>query len=133
MIQLLDEPFAIVSYEAEFSEIKLIWKNVTMTFDDYKKVFNTALEAQQQYKPVHFLSDVREQKILPPHFRKWFQEVAIPKAREQGLQRAAVVFSGNVFKKYYLNNIFNTTKTFGIELKFFNEVEPAEKWFKSFL
>ena len=128
---ILDESYARVSYVEEFSEMQIIWKNVTIRFDDYKNAFNVALAAQPENNAVNYMSDIRDQKVLPPNFRKWFQGNAVPRAKESGIVRGAVIFDGNIFKKYYLNHIMNTTKKFGIELKFFGEVEQAEKWFKS--
>jgi hypothetical protein len=56
----------------------------------------------------------------------------IPKAIDNGLKRAAVVFDGNVFKKYYINMILQVINKFGIPMKLFSTEEDAVKWFQSF-
>jgi hypothetical protein len=130
MQTLFDSNYATVFYITEYSEVRIVWKDVTLTFEQYQTPFLKALEFQETTQCDNFLSDTRKQRIISPAFRKWFQDYAIPTAKSQGLIRGAVVMSGNIFKKYYLNNIFNTTKKFGIELKFFGELSDAENWFK---
>lgn len=128
---ILDEKFATVTHEPEYKGIKIVWKDVTMSLEDYQAAFNSALEYQKTNEIKNFLSDTRKQRVIAPHFRKWFQDYAVPSAKKGGIDRGAVVITGNIFKKYYLNHILNTTKRFGIELKFFGNVEAAESWFKS--
>lgn len=131
MKTLMREPYAEVLYIPEYSEVRIIWLDISMSFDDYKNAFTVALKCIEDNRLENYLSDIREQKVLPPSYRKWFQTSIIPKAKAYGLKRASVIFEGNVLKKYYLNHILNTTKKFGIELKFFSEIEQGEKWFKS--
>ena len=52
----------------------------------------------------------------------------MPKSVEQGLKAAAVIFNGNVFKKYYVNVILKATNKFGLPLKVFTDLQPAEDW-----
>ena len=68
-----------------------------------------------------FLSDIREQAVISPEDRKWFENEAMPKAVAKGLNAAAVVFNGNVFKKYYLNIILQATNKFGLPMNVFTK------------
>jgi hypothetical protein len=134
MIKVTENKSSICYYDADYQLIVIEWKDVTFTFEEYKFPFEAGLDYQLKNNLIinNFLSDVRNQKVVAPQFRKWFQDVAIKRAMSQGLKRAAVVMSNNVFKKYYINNIFNTTKTFGLPLKAFNSIDDAKKWFSSF-
>lgn len=129
---ILDNKFVTVSFIEEVALVRIVWKNLAVSFDTYKQVFTKALDFQESYHVVNFMSDIRKQKIMSPSFRKWFQDYAVPRAVKQGLKRGAVVFNGNVFKKYYLNHIMNTTKKFGLPFKFFNTQEEAINWMKTF-
>ena len=98
------------------------------TSEEYRSTFLYLAEVQKKYGIIRFLSDVREQAIITPEDRKWFEKEALPIAIDQGLKASAVVFNGNVFKKYYLNLILQAMNTFGLPLKLFNDLEPAEAW-----
>ena len=131
---ILDADYAKAMYHEEDSVVEIQWKKVKkMSIEEYKNALTLALDYQEQNpeKVKFYLSDIRDQGILSPDYRKWFQDDAVPRALKNGLQAGAVVFEGNVFKKYYLNNIMNTTKKFGIPFKFFGTREEAIEWFNT--
>lgn len=130
MQEILNEPFAIVSFDSEMKLIKVKWLG-NQDSNQYRKTFNTALNFAESHKVELFLSDIRLQTIVSPEDRKWFQTVAMPRAIGYGLKRAAVVFSGNVFKRYYVNNIMDTISKFGIPMKFFPSEEEAISWLRN--
>ena len=53
-------------------------------------------------------------------------------AVKQGLKRGAIVVSGNVFKKYYMNMIIMAMKKMPVKLKIFDDVDMDKDWLKSF-
>ncbi len=126
-LTFIDENYALGTYDPDSLMIKVIWKG-SQTSKEYRDTFLMALDIAAKNKVHFYISDVREQRIVGPEDRKWFQDSALPRALEAGLLKGAVVFEGNVFKKYYLNNILNFTKKFGIPFKFFYTMEEAENW-----
>jgi hypothetical protein len=84
--------------------------------------------AQKKGQITNYMSDIRMQGVVSPEYRKWFQDVVIPSAVSSGLKKGAVVFDGNVFQKYYLNNIMNFTKKYGLQFKFFSSRDEAIEW-----
>jgi hypothetical protein len=132
MVNLFKEDYATAFVEPEKSLATVRWtKKVIVTFDQYQFVYNAILNYHAQHPTPYFIADLREQGVMPPNYRKWFQEYVLPTAVKGGLKKAVVIFDGNVFKKYYLNHILDTSKHFGLPLRFENSVEAAEKWFKS--
>ena len=134
METILDTEYALVEYYGEDQLVQISWKKVKqLNIEDYQNALNKALDFQEENpeKVKFYLSDIRQQGVLSPAYRKWFQEVAIPRALKNGLQAGSVIFEGNIFQKYYLNNIMNSTKKFGIKFKFFNKREDAIEWFKT--
>lgn len=119
--------FAIISIFKDKSIGKIQWRG-RCTSEEYRETFLYLADQQKKYGVIRFLSDVREQAVIAPEDRKWFEKEALPLAINQGLVAAAVVFNGNVFKKYYLNLILQATNKFGLPLKLFNEPEPATEW-----
>jgi len=129
---IFESDYANVVFEKELELVILTWQNRALTLEEYSRPFKAAFEFQRTTHVENYVSDIRMQKIVSPVLRQWFQSEAVPTAVKQGLKRAAVIFDGNVFKKYYLNNILNTTKKFGLPMKFFSTMEEAKEWFRSF-
>lgn len=130
---LLDDKVAKVTYYQDLSLLKIDWYG-TPSREVYEKTFLIGLEFQEKC-PVNidnFISDIRKQGVVNPENRKWFEGVALPRAVKQGLKRGAVIFDGNVFKKYYLNTIMQATNIYKLPFKFFTTEEEALAWFDSF-
>jgi hypothetical protein len=130
---VFSESFARVTHHRAQKMIKVVW-NGNFSKDQYKLAIESALEYQaKENAPIeNYLSNILKQGIVNPESRKWFEQVAIPLAAKQGLKRAAVVFDGNVFKKYYLNLILQASNSYKLPLKFFSSEEEAVTWFQSF-
>jgi len=130
---VFSEPFAKVTYHSENNTVKIVW-NGSFSKEQYQEAIESALNYQaKSHMPIeNYLSNILKQGIVNPESRKWFEQVALPLAIKQGLKRAAVVFDGNVFKKYYLNLILQASNMYKLPLKFFSSEEEAIKWFQSF-
>ena len=122
-----EAPQAVISYFADKSIGKIDWKG-SCTSQQYRDTFSYLLEQQGKLGLIRYLSDIREQAVISIDDRKWFETVALPKAIEQGLKAAAVVFNGNVFKKYYFNVIMQSSKKYGLPIKLFNDEQSAQDW-----
>lgn len=129
---IYETDIAVVSYSRERSLVKTVWHSRKLTFDEYKEPFMAAIEFQKHVRVENYISDIRDQNIISPEFRKWFQTEILPIAYAAGIKRSAIIFNGNVFKKYYLNNILNSVKKFGAPIKFFGTLEEALQWFDTF-
>ncbi len=53
----------------------------------------------------------------------------MPEAAKAGLKRVVAVANVNVFKQYYINNVFQSAKKFGMPFKMFKTIEEAKSWF----
>jgi hypothetical protein len=130
METVFENEFARITYEEELKILTISWSGKKLTFDDYKKPFMVALEFMAR-KPVdNYISDIREQGIISPDYRKWLQETAMPIAAKAGLKRIVGVATVNIFKQYYINHVFQSAKKFGLPFKMFNTIEEAKKWFR---
>jgi hypothetical protein len=131
-IVIFDDSFARITHHPKDKMIKVIW-NGAFSKEQYQTALEMALNYQMKYAQTaeYYLSNVVKQGIVNPESRKWFEQVAMPRAIKQGLKKAAVVFDGNVFKKYYLNLILQASNKFKLPLKFFSSEEEAINWFGS--
>lgn len=126
--KFFDKEFASIYYCNQTFTIKVVWKDFPLTLEAYQEVFNQCLDFQAKNKAIYFITDTRKQAVVSPDKRKWFEDVAMPLAVKQGLIRACVITDTNIFKKYYINNILDSTKKFGLPFKAFSNDEEAEKW-----
>ncbi len=126
---LLDEDYVKVWFEPEMSVGRITWKRKPEK-DEYMKGFTVLLEFAKTTKVENFLSDIRNQGVVSPDSRKWFEKEALPAGMKLGLQRAGVIIDGNIFKRYYINMIISSTNKFGLPLKVFSTEEDALNWFE---
>lgn len=128
---IFDSEVVEISYESELKLAKVVWKKKAES-DEYRAAFMKVLDYSRTNPVDNFLSDIRNQGVVSPDNRKWFEKEMLPKAIQAGLKRAGSVFDGNVFKKYYMNILIKASGKFGLPLKIFNSEEEAVEWFKSF-
>jgi len=124
---VLDTQYALVTFDKVRELGMVAWKGKT-TSEEYQTAFTSLLELQKKEKISRYISDIRNQAIVSPNDRKWFETVALPQAVQQGLKAAAVVFDGNAFKKYYINVIITSTNKYKLPMKVFNDMDEAIEW-----
>ena len=129
---IFENEFSRLSYEEDLKILTITWHNKKLSFEEYQRPFKLALEFMTKKPVENYISDIRNQGIVSPDFRKWLQEVAMPEAAKAGLKRVVGVANVNVFKQYYINNVFQSAKKFGLPFKMFNTIEEAKKWFSEF-
>ncbi len=125
---IFDEDYADITYSKDFYFLSVLWKETHMTNTEYRETYTKAINFGKKNKTVLFLSDLRKQQVMSPSERKWFQTVIVPAAKDLGVKFAAIVMTGSIFKKYYINHIHNTTDKMGIKMKIFSTKDEAENW-----
>lgn len=126
-VNIFKKDYAHIIYE-EDKQLGVITWNGKSSSEEYQNAFSIMLEFQKTHDIFRYISDIRNQSVVSPLDRKWLENVAMPKAIKQGLKAVAVVFDGNIFKKYYLNVILATSNKYKLPLKIFTDMEQAERW-----
>jgi hypothetical protein len=122
---ILSTPYAKVYYLPSKNLGKIVWLGAA-TSEEYKKPFLTLIDLAKKGTTVtRFLSDIRQQGIVSPESRKWFEKEMVPAAVANGLKRAAVVSGSNAFKMYYINLILSSVNKFNLPFKIFGDEEKA--------
>jgi len=130
---LRENEFSTASFDSDLSAGIIVWKDKKLTSEEYRMAFESIIDFTKGKDIfVNYLADARFQSVVSPEDRKWFQKNIIPEAIKYGLQRGAVVVSGNAFKRYYMNMIIKGSRMFPIEIKMFDDMDKAIKWLKSF-
>lgn len=128
-----ENEYCKLGYHKDLSIIILKWKNFkTIEFDEFKKPYDIAIKYNENVHVDNYIVDALEQGVISPAYRKWFQDVALKEGVRQGLKRAVFISNANIFKRYYINNIMNSTKTVGLPLKVTTNMNDALAWIKSF-
>lgn len=125
--KFIDNENISAHYYSEIKTIHFIWKQRSLG-NDYRQPFLDAGEFAENHDAIYFLTDIRNQGIVGPDDRKWFEDVALPLAIERGLQKSAVVFEGNIFKLYYINMLLKHFAKKSIPMKFFKSLDEAKEW-----
>jgi len=129
---LLENEFVKLTHEKEHKLLTITWTDKKVSLEEYQRPFYMALEFLSKNQVDNYISDVRNSGIIPPDYRKWLQEIAMPEAAKAGMKRVVAVANVNVFKQYYINHVFQSAKKFGMPFKMFGTVDEAKKWFKGF-
>jgi hypothetical protein len=124
---VLDAKYASVTYNPVLKIGKVEWK-AKATSEEYQNAIISLIQYAEKHPIHYYLTDITKQSVVSPEDRKWFENIMVPKAIGMGLKKAAVVFDGNVFKKYYINMIIQVTGKLGLPLKMFNSEEDAIQW-----
>ena len=131
MKTIVDTNYVNVIHDEDLKLIQVVWLG-NASSEEYRDTYEKILEFAKNNPASYFFSDITLQKIISPIDRKWFEEDVMPRAIDLNIQRAAIVFGGGVFKRYYFNNIMAKTKKFKLPFKAFSTYEEAVNWFKSF-
>ncbi len=97
----------------------------------YRTTFTRVIDFARQKRVDFFLSDIRNEGVVPTSEKNWFKNVILPLAVEVGIKYGAVITSGNVFKTYYMNAIIKMGSIFDLPIKLFTDREKAIKWLTS--
>lgn len=91
-IEIFNSHYAVGVYNPEKKCVEVTWHG-NQTFEEYKALFQALLEFQRNsgLEVIGYISDIRDQGVVNPNNRKWFEQVALPQAVSQGLKWAAVV------------------------------------------
>ena len=123
--KVFESSCATMYYSQDKYLIKIVWHGAIST-EEYKKPFFALWEhAKMGMKVTRYLSDIRDQGIVSPENRKWFEKEMIPLAISYGLKRAAAISGSNAFKTYYINLILSSVNRFDLPFKVFNNEEKA--------
>jgi hypothetical protein len=132
METIFENEYAKIFYEKDLKVLTIEWTDKKPTMEEYQRPFKIALDFMTKSGVENYISDIRNQAIIAPDYRKWLQEVAMPEAAKAGLKRVVGVANVNIFKQYYINKVFNSAKKFGMPFKMFNNTADAKKWFSEF-
>lgn len=125
---LFQSNVAKIFYEEDKNLITLIWKSIA-TSAEYRESFLKVLAYIEKDKIPKFLSDTSLEGTVHPNDRKWLETEVIPKAVKAGLKYTATILDPNVFKKYYLSQLKDSSENSGMSgFQIFGNYDEGRKW-----
>lgn len=127
--EIFNNGTAVVHFYIDLKLLKVSWlTKIALDSEAYRKPFLFCIEYASKTACVLFLSDIREQGVVPVTEKQWFRDVVFPKAASLGVKFGAVITSANVFKTYYMNAIIKIGSVFNLPVKTFNDEKKAMDW-----
>lgn len=124
---LLDSEYALLTYHKENFILALTWKS-SCPFEGYTATFNHAVQFALENKVKHFVSDIREEGVVPINNLRWLKEHVISRAYELGVVKVALVINEELFSSIYADLIKKSISESKITTRFFMQPEEAMSW-----
>ena len=128
-IEIFNNDISAVYYHPEIKLIENKWlKKIALNVEEYRTPFLKAIEFAKENEVYYYMSDIRNQGVVPVSEKNWFRNEILPKAISVGLKYGAVVTSDNVFKTYYMNAIVKAGSINDFAVKTFTDYDKAVAW-----
>lgn len=107
---------------------------IDMGKDEFKKGFTISIEAVEKYRPVSYISDVRQQLMpIGPDLQIWIAENVYPRWAAAGLQKLAVVVPEDLISTLSIEQTVEeieerTSFQMAYAVQYFTSLEEAMKW-----
>jgi len=129
-MEILKNEFAEAIFIENLKLGKITWTEATPS-KVYRQLFEKMAAFMDDHDIINFLSDTRNQGVVSPVDRKWFQKYMVPKVAAKGLKYGAVIIKKDPLKKYYVNMILKLiNRKSPITMKIFYNNESAISWLK---
>ena len=125
---LYESKFLKILFDQERSYMKVLRTKETEFYTDKEYLQEQKIwrDLVEKTKPKYALIDQREfAYIIPPDIQQIIQQTTIHSAIKNKLKKLAIVEAKDIFTKVSTNQLFENV---AIELKFFKDINQAEKW-----
>lgn len=130
MCEILSESeYALLTYYEDRQLLELIWKT-SCPCEGYMKTFYDAIKYGKNKIIQFFLSDIRNEGIVPMENLRWMRMNIIPQAAEFGIRKIALVMKEEVFAHIYSDLLEKNISEYKMNMKTFFKTEDALKWLK---
>jgi hypothetical protein len=123
-----DSEYALLTYAKDEKLVELIWK-CTYPEQEYRTVFNHAVDIATNNRVDYFLSDLRNGGAVSISNLQWLKKMVVPKAVELGVKKIGLILNEELFKKIYADSIRNSLQKSKISINFFDQRDDALNWF----
>lgn len=125
---LFESKIAKIFYEEDLNLITLVWGGISNSVE-YRDTFLKVLDYIEKNTIPKLLSDTSLSGTTHPDDRKWLETYVIPKAVKGGLKYTATILDPNVFKKYYLTQLKDSSEKSGMSgFQIFGSYDEGRKW-----
>jgi signal transduction histidine kinase len=114
-------------YDGNLNIIIIQWKR-SATSSEYREAFEAVLNSLNIYQSPGWISDIREQGIVPDEDQIWFVQNIVPELVRCGLKRIAIVGLDHPSRTDYYNRMKKSAEASGFEVRVFNSIDDCLLW-----
>ena len=123
---IFEKTYIKITFFKEKELAEMVWTGKS-THEEYIEAYSFILDFMNKgNKITKHISDIHKQSVVSPETRRWFQDVALPKAVELGLKKSVIISDNNPFKQYYINLVLKLSNKFPVDVKIVVNNEEAE-------
>ncbi|MBN1117930.1 MAG: hypothetical protein JXA77_12030 [Bacteroidales bacterium] len=127
---LYETDYALLTYTQENFILELTWKK-NCTEDIYQETFNEAKELARNYTIKSFISDMRNEGVVPIGSLRWLKNTIIPVAIELGIVKIAMIINDELFANIYADLIKKSVSENKMAVRLFKNNGEAMAWVTS--
>ncbi|UOQ78778.1 hypothetical protein MUN84_09715 [Hymenobacter sp. 5516J-16] len=124
-----DAPHLTFRYNVRHSLLRFWWQQPD-NMDDLPRLLTRLLKAVRRYQAQQLLLDLRPLPPLNQQVQQWLQTSWLPRLRQCGLQRLALLLPTNTYNMIVVESILwtSTQEHLPYEVQYFTELPAALDW-----
>jgi hypothetical protein len=126
-----ESEYSAVIYNARINCTRIIWKK-QVTSEEYRKVFQKSVEIVKSYRTPFWISDFSHRGSITIDDQQWVVTKMMPEAVRNGLRKIAGIYDDVGGETERFRRLEKIAESYGVEIKFFTDRGPAEKWIEGF-
>jgi len=125
---VIDSESALMTYYNDDFIVELIWKK-DINSEEFHQIYEEGINFASNNKVHYFLSDIRNEGLVPIDDVRWLSKEVISKASELGIKKIALVNEDDrTFSTIYAESIKKKIENFSIQVNIFSDLTSARSW-----
>ena len=125
---VFDTENAKLNYSKSDSLLELIWKK-NVTSEEFRRIYLSGVDFVIKNKVHYFLSDIRNEGLIPLDDVKWLTKEVIAKAFEIGIKKIALVNEDDIiFSSIYADSVKKKLENFSVKVQIFSDLSSGRSW-----
>ncbi|MCX8490308.1 MAG: ATP-binding protein, partial [Cyclobacteriaceae bacterium] len=124
---IFEQEFGYIFYNARTNCAGIVWKRQPSS-EEYRVMFDKALEMATLYHTPYWISDTRNQGQVALEDQVWMIATMLPEAVKNGLIKIAMIYEEAQSKEDYMGSIKKAFAKLNAEAQFFTDLKKAEDW-----
>ena len=130
---IYQKPHLTIYYDEGRSLGKSEW-NGFVSGEDFRESSLACLQLMQEKNIRFWVADDRQMKAIRLKDQEWANHVLIPQILQSNLEKMALIVSNDRFNQLAVDSMIQKAgDNHSIEIQYFDDLEPGEKWVARFM